>query len=92
MMHGHEWDLEQAMEYCVVAAPHGELLAGSHHLYFVSRLRFGTSIDCSVWLPISMPNYTALPYIYQYDLTQQLDTFCVSRSWKQLCVGLAITC
>ena len=34
MMHGHQWDLAQSMQYCVDTAPHGELLDGSHHLWF----------------------------------------------------------
>ena len=33
-MHGHVWDLDQATEYCIATAPHGELLEGSHHLSF----------------------------------------------------------
>ena len=33
-MHSGAWDLEQAMAFCVSHAPHGELLDGSHHLWF----------------------------------------------------------
>lgn len=34
MMHGHVWDLDESMRYCVAKAPHGELLENSHHLWF----------------------------------------------------------
>ena len=33
-MHSLEWDLEDALEFCVANAPHGELLDGSHHLWY----------------------------------------------------------
>ena len=33
-MHSGEWDLENALEFCVANAPHGELLDGSHHLWY----------------------------------------------------------
>jgi hypothetical protein len=33
-MHSGEWDLEDAIEFCVANAPHGELLDGSHHLWY----------------------------------------------------------
>jgi hypothetical protein len=33
-MHSGEWDLEDALEFCVANAPHGELLDGSHHLWY----------------------------------------------------------
>ena len=33
-MHNLEWDLEQAMDYAVANAPHGQLLDGSDHLWF----------------------------------------------------------
>jgi hypothetical protein len=33
-MHSLDWDLEEAIEFCVANAPHGELLDGSHHLWY----------------------------------------------------------
>ncbi|MYB18393.1 MAG: DUF885 domain-containing protein [Holophagales bacterium] len=33
-MHSGDWSLEEAMRFCVANAPHGELLDGSHHLWF----------------------------------------------------------
>ncbi len=33
-MHSGDWTLADAMEFCVANAPHGELLDGSHHLWF----------------------------------------------------------
>jgi uncharacterized protein (DUF885 family) len=33
-MHSREWTLEDAVKYCVANAPHGELLADSHHLWY----------------------------------------------------------
>jgi hypothetical protein len=33
-MHSGDWSLKDAMEYCVANAPHGELLEGSHHLWY----------------------------------------------------------
>jgi hypothetical protein len=33
-MHSRDWDLEDALEFCVGNAPHGELLDGSHHLWY----------------------------------------------------------
>jgi len=33
-MHSGEWTLADAMKFCVENAPHGELLDGSHHLWF----------------------------------------------------------
>ena len=33
-MHSHDWDLEDAVKYCVENAPHGELLEDSHHLWY----------------------------------------------------------
>ena len=33
-LHSREWDLEDALEFCVANAPHGELLDGSHHLWY----------------------------------------------------------
>ena len=33
-LHSRDWDLEQAIEFCVANAPHGELLDGSHHLWY----------------------------------------------------------
>jgi hypothetical protein len=33
-MHSREWNLEDALEFCVANAPHGELLDGSHHLWY----------------------------------------------------------
>ncbi len=33
-MHSQEWTLEDAVNYCVANAPHGELLADSHHLWY----------------------------------------------------------
>jgi hypothetical protein len=33
-LHSHEWDLDDALEFCVANAPHGELLDGSHHLWY----------------------------------------------------------
>ena len=33
-MHSHDWDLEDAVKYCVENAPHGELLKDSHHLWY----------------------------------------------------------
>ena len=33
-MHSGRWSLADAMEYCVSHAPHGELLDGSHHLWY----------------------------------------------------------
>jgi hypothetical protein len=41
-MHSHEFTLEQAMEYAVACAPHGELLEDSPHLHYEMQttLRF----------------------------------------------------
>ncbi len=33
-MHSGDWSLEEAMRFCIDNAPHGELLEGSHHLWF----------------------------------------------------------
>ena len=33
-MHSGDWSLEEAMRFCIENAPHGELLEGSHHLWF----------------------------------------------------------
>ena len=33
-MHGQEWSYDDAYKFCVENAPHGELLDGSHHLWF----------------------------------------------------------
>lgn len=33
-MHSQEWTLEDAVNYCVANAPHGELLEDSHHLWY----------------------------------------------------------
>lgn len=33
-MHSNDWTLEDAVNYCVANAPHGELLADSHHLWY----------------------------------------------------------
>ncbi|WP_027078841.1 DUF885 family protein [Maribacter antarcticus] len=33
-MHSLDWTLEDAVNYCVANAPHGELLADSHHLWY----------------------------------------------------------
>ena len=33
-MHGGDWNLEEATQFCIDNAPHGELLKGSHHLWF----------------------------------------------------------
>jgi uncharacterized protein (DUF885 family) len=33
-MHSGEWDLAEATAFCIDNAPHGELLEGSHHLWF----------------------------------------------------------
>ena len=33
-MHSGDWSLDDAMRFCVENAPHGELLEGSHHLWF----------------------------------------------------------
>jgi len=33
-MHSGDWTYEEAYRYCVDNAPHGELLDGSHHLWF----------------------------------------------------------
>jgi len=33
-MHSQEWTLEDAVNYCVANAPHGELLDDSHHLWY----------------------------------------------------------
>jgi uncharacterized protein (DUF885 family) len=33
-MHGQEWTYDEAYKFCVENAPHGELLDGSHHLWF----------------------------------------------------------
>lgn len=33
-MHSGDWSLEEATQFCIDNAPHGELLAGSHHLWF----------------------------------------------------------
>ncbi len=33
-MHSHDWDLEDAVKFCVDNAPHGELLEDSHHLWY----------------------------------------------------------
>lgn len=33
-MHDNQWTLQDAMEYCVANAPHGELLDNSPHLWF----------------------------------------------------------
>lgn len=33
-MHSGDWNLEEAMRFCIDNAPHGELLEGSHHLWF----------------------------------------------------------
>ena len=33
-MHSGDWSYEDAYQFCVENAPHGELLDGSHHLWF----------------------------------------------------------
>ena len=33
-MHSGRWTLAEAMAFCVSHAPHGELLDGSHHLWY----------------------------------------------------------
>ena len=33
-MHSGEWSLDEATQFCIDNAPHGELLEGSHHLWF----------------------------------------------------------
>ena len=33
-MHSRDWNLGEALAYCVANAPHGELLDGSHHLWY----------------------------------------------------------
>ena len=33
-MHSGDWSLEEATQFCIANAPHGELLEGSHHLWF----------------------------------------------------------
>ena len=33
-MHSGDWGLEEATQFCIDNAPHGELLEGSHHLWF----------------------------------------------------------
>ena len=33
-MHSCVWDLDHAIKYCVANAPYGELLDGSHHLWY----------------------------------------------------------
>jgi len=33
-MHGGDWSLAKATKFCIENAPHGELLGGSHHLWF----------------------------------------------------------
>tara|TARA_B100000575_G_scaffold291319_1_gene296908 strand:+ start:356 stop:1987 length:1632 start_codon:yes stop_codon:yes gene_type:complete len=33
-MHSQDWDLEDAVKYCINNAPHGELLKDSHHLWY----------------------------------------------------------
>lgn len=33
-MHNQEWTYEEAYAFCVANAPHGELLDGSHHLWY----------------------------------------------------------
>lgn len=33
-MHNQEWTYDEAYAFCVANAPHGELLDGSHHLWF----------------------------------------------------------
>ncbi|WP_299535454.1 DUF885 family protein [Ulvibacterium sp.] len=33
-MHSQDWTLEDAVNYCVANAPHGELLKDSHHLWY----------------------------------------------------------
>ncbi len=33
-MHSQEWTLEDAVNYCVANAPHGDLLKDSHHLWY----------------------------------------------------------
>ena len=33
-MHSGDWNLEEATQFCIDNAPHGELLEGSHHLWF----------------------------------------------------------
>ena len=33
-MHSGDWSLEEATRFCIDNAPHGELLEGSHHLWF----------------------------------------------------------
>ena len=33
-MHSGDWSLDEAMRFCIDNAPHGELLDGSHHLWF----------------------------------------------------------
>ncbi len=33
-MHSGDWDLAEATNFCINNAPHGELLEGSHHLWF----------------------------------------------------------
>lgn len=33
-MHSGDWSLNEAMRFCIDNAPHGELLDGSHHLWF----------------------------------------------------------
>ena len=33
-MHSGDWTLDEATQFCIDNAPHGELLEGSHHLWF----------------------------------------------------------
>ena len=33
-MHSGDWSLQEAKQFCIDNAPHGELLEGSHHLWF----------------------------------------------------------
>jgi uncharacterized protein (DUF885 family) len=33
-LHSRDWVLEDALEFCIANAPHGELLDGSHHLWY----------------------------------------------------------
>ena len=33
-MHSGDWSLDEATQFCIDNAPHGELLEGSHHLWF----------------------------------------------------------
>ncbi|NOR14066.1 MAG: DUF885 family protein, partial [Candidatus Aminicenantes bacterium] len=33
-MHSRDWSLADATKFCIENAPHGELLEGSHHLWF----------------------------------------------------------